>query len=217
MAAIPDYLLVFGLTFTVCLILTAAVTRPLFLSANATFGEVARWYAEVRWWQLGVRYAGGEEKPLRFILFSGEIPFSISESAETDVSDHPEDGGGAAALLPIVRQIPAVWPYFSHFLSRAWHLFSLDRLEITGTFGTGDPALTGTIFGWCWAIRAILWPQRNVQVKIDADFEKKRLEGSISAEIKVRFPSVILIRAIAMVRHQEVRMLLKSLQEEQSA
>lgn len=216
MAAVFDYLLVYGFTLAVGLVLIAAATRPLLISADATFGAVRGMSVELRWWQLGMGYIRGKDRPFRFLLFSGEIPFQASESPETDGGELPE-AAGKPAVLPIILKIHAVWPYISHFLSQVWHSLSLDRLEIAGTVGTGDPALTATIFGWCWAIRGMLWPNKTVRIAIAADFEEKRLEGSVSATVKLRYPSVILVRAVALIRHPEVRTLLRSMQEKRSA
>ena len=52
------------------------------------------------------------------------------------------------------------------------------------TFGTGDPAETGMVFGWLMALRKVLGPR----FRLDAhpDFVRKRMEGRLALKVLIK-------------------------------
>jgi len=67
---------------------------------------------------------------------------------------------------------------FPVFFRRVLENFDLERLDVRGDFGVGDPALTGTIYGFIQALQQI--PVRVVHTTLVPDFAVPKFEGKIA-------------------------------------
>jgi len=69
-----------------------------------------------------------------------------------------------------------VQPVLGRFFWRLLRSAKFQNLEVEVAFGTGDPALTGQIFGYVQAIRPLLG--RHLHLWVTPDFMEMRLEGA---------------------------------------
>jgi len=85
-----------------------------------------------------------------------------------------------------VRELkPALWA----FLGRLRRSLTLHRLCCRGVFGTGNPALTGRLFGYILAATSAAGVRP--QVDLEADFVRPRLTGEGALELSLYLRRVI--------------------------
>ncbi len=74
---------------------------------------------------------------------------------------------------------PIVW----RFVKRLFHIIRFRRLEMDVTIGTGDPALTGKLFGYVQAVRPLLG--KHFRFDMRPDFTRERAEVTGALELSV--------------------------------
>jgi hypothetical protein len=113
----------------------------------------------------------------------------------------PAGTGGALRLAaPLIR--PSVT-----LLSVIWRESRFDGMTGRITMGTGDPALTGEIFGHYWASRFLLEAMR-VSIELEPVFDREVFSCDLEASISIRHPLLVLIAAIRLALHPAAREIL---------
>jgi hypothetical protein len=83
----------------------------------------------------------------------------------------------AMSTRHMVRALPA-------FLSALAGRIRIDRLRLDLRFGTGDPALTGQVYGWLMALAQGVGGAASVPLRVLPEFERACLAGT--AEVVLR-------------------------------
>jgi hypothetical protein len=87
----------------------------------------------------------------------------------------------ADSMLSRILSLWEEWyPLVRGTLRQLRGILRLRRLHVRGTFGFGDPALTGELLAWAIALRGA--ESRAVKVRLSGDFESDGLEGEAHAE-----------------------------------
>ncbi len=73
--------------------------------------------------------------------------------------------------------------------------------------GTGDPALTGEIFGYYWASRFLLEAMR-VSIELEPVFDREVFSCDLEASISIRHPLLVLVASTRLALHPAAREIL---------
>lgn len=77
---------------------------------------------------------------------------------------------------------PTIAP-FSKFLKRLLRAIKLEHFALDAEYGTGNPATTGKIYGWSWALQPLL--TEKMKLSLRPNFNDTVFKGAISLELKV--------------------------------
>lgn len=146
--------------------------------------------------RLSVRSAPGAFFRVEIRPFAGLLPWiPLVDSArpkETEPEAEPEapEPGRPSArkrrgpridVWRVLRALP-------RFIRDSLHIFRIDRIEVEGIFGLGDPAETGAAYGTIAPplVAAGYALGCAEAVRVTPDFDRATLEGRAEAEITVR-------------------------------
>ena len=74
------------------------------------------------------------------------------------------------------------------------------RLSIDVAFGTGDPAETAVLAGYLWSVAWIFELLPRSSLSLRPDLERVRLDGSVSAELRVRMLPIAVAFLVAYTK-----------------
>ncbi len=119
---------------------------------------------------------------------------------ETGTPAHSGTGGDYRLVAPLIRPSVALF-------SAIWRESRFDGMQGRITLGTGDPALTGEIFGYYWASRFLLEAMR-VTIELEPVFDREVFSCDLEASISIRHPLLVLIAALRLALHPVAREIL---------
>ncbi|HUU74514.1 MAG TPA: DUF2953 domain-containing protein [Methanoregulaceae archaeon] len=153
-------------------------------------------------------------------LFLGR--YAIHEFLPEEIYPHipPKEGEGReekeekfdpGVFGVIVRHLPGL-------ITDAWTVFivgiravSFRSLDLDFRLGLSSPAITGQVFGYFSALRAILSPERRVSLAMTPEFGREVLEGRGNLSLRVNYPIRILAAIIRVMIGKNTRRLLRDL------
>ena len=163
------------------------VSRDNAISLSVSLLGMARW--------IGIAWSD-EENGLRPIVLGRLIhgrrkrKKQSRESAQKDVRKKSKSKDKSWPLHVYGRMGGELSAWVRHF----FRLFRVDRLNVSGTFGLGDPARTGRAFGWLSAMHQV---GDCCRIEVSPDFQRTIFEGE--ADLNVRFVMARLIWFILYV------------------
>jgi hypothetical protein len=199
----------------ILLIVLALYLVPVVISTVAECSrEIARVTAVISWGFVGTRLRIEDEvRTLEIMIFGYPIirrdlraqpappPEEKKEEEERPrlkVSDYL---GAATDLWPSIRQI----------MDAFFRSLALEKLQGDIILGLESPANTGIVYGYCTALRYMLWPAEAVDIKMTPIFDREVLEGTLTLRLKIRHPLLILIPVAAALTRKPVRQRIRQL------
>lgn len=170
----------------------------------------------VTWGFVGIRLRH-DQRGAEFAILAGRHALSTYKSEpEHDIpppsvrDTKPKEETGTPALhgtsgarhlaAPLIRPSVAL-------LSVIWRESRFDGMQGRITMGTGDPALTGEIFGYYWASRFLLEAMR-VSIELEPVFDREVFSCDLEASISIRHPLLVLVAATRLALHPAAREIL---------
>jgi hypothetical protein len=119
------------------------------------------------------------------------ISHPLSMDTQDDGIKTP-DAPEATAADSDMRDIIPFIPVIRHFLSDLIHQIRIENITGEITYGTGDAALTGQIYGYYHAIHPLVTP--TISVTLIPDFFNVLFRGWIHGGISIVYPCKLVIR-----------------------
>ncbi len=116
--------------------------------------------------------------------------------------------------LPVEEYLDAaadLWPHLRKVIAATLRSLYLEVLHGEVTLGLESPASTGTIYGYCTALRYAIWPVEAVDLVITPVFDHEVFEGSFTLRMQIRRPLLIIIPAASALLQKPVRQRLQQI------
>jgi Protein of unknown function (DUF2953) len=213
---VPVFLLVVGIGILLFLILLLA----LFLIpviARVALGktpESGYFLIQASWGWIGARTRteGGES---RQELLLGDHPLytrTVKEEEEArppGVEEEPRktpvSPGRLLHLLRLARPLVSLG-------GKILHGMTLEEIRGRMKVGFRDPAHTGILYGWYWAILPLLGCTR-VSLEVTPVFDREVLDGEIMARVRIDRPLLLILAIVRLFLDRDVRVALSGLRE----
>ena len=89
-------------------------------------------------------------------------------------------------------------------VSVIWRESRFDSMQSNITLGTGNPALTGEIYGYFWAARFILETMR-IRVELEPIFDREVFSCDLEMKVSLHHPILVIISGARFAIHPAVR------------
>ncbi|MFA7562461.1 MAG: DUF2953 domain-containing protein [Methanoculleus sp.] len=214
----PATLLIIILIVVVALILAlllALYVVPVSISMVADCNrECARATATVAWGIVGARVRATDEAQTIEVLLIGRpiVIRDLKEMAGTEPAKKREEEKEERAPLPVGEYLDAfrdLRPHIQEILAAVYRSLFLETLRGDVVLGLDSPASTGVIYGYCTAIRYILWPVEAIDFVVTPDFNHKIFEGMFTLRLQVRRSLLITIPVVKALLKRPVRQRLR--------
>jgi hypothetical protein len=116
--------------------------------------------------------------------------------------------------LPVEEYLGAaadLWPHLRKVIAATLRSLYLEVLRGEVTLGLESPASTGTIYGYCTALRYVIWPVEAVDLVMTPVFDHEVFEGSFTLRMQIRRPLLIIIPAASALLQKPVRQRLRQI------
>ena len=169
------------------------------------FNRTTRYISKVSFGFLEIRADSPDGFATVFILFSGRPVYHFSLQGidlekKGDREPRPETkrtGLETHYFRPVIRHGRELFSDFMKLSGDILHAITIRTLEIDIRLGLSSPALTGIVFGYFSAFRALLCPIRRMHLSMTPVFSEEVLEGRVLLLLRVPYP----VRIIASVFH----------------
>lgn len=121
---------------------------------------------------------------------------------------------GIRSLKHIVGHGPGLLQDFLALLGEIISAFSLRSFELNIRLGFSGSALTGIIFGYFSALKAILSPVERLRITMTPVFGQEILEGRVHLLLRIRYPIRILVSLFRFLMGRSMRRFLLDLGKE---
>jgi hypothetical protein len=136
----------------------------------------------------------------RLHCFSGK-EMDGSEKEEKNVRPDPD----IRSLKHIVGYGPGLLQDFLTLLGKIIHEFTIRSFELNIRLGFSSSALTGIIFGYFSALKAVLSPVERLQIAMNPIFGEEVLEGRVFLLLRVRYPIRVLVAIFRFLLGRNMR------------
>ena len=189
MSTILTILFLFVLV-AVFLLLLALYMLPLEVIGTIEKKEGVKTWLSVSWGVLAFRFVLAEEQSFNLYIGNRRLFHRIIDTAERREAPPAEREEGGARI-PLSQLIDA-WPHLQRLFLRIIRCITFRRLSCELRFGLANPADTGIMYGYLWALKGLLAPLPKVQLSMTPVFDRGMLECSGTAHLAVQRPLVVL-------------------------
>ncbi|MDT8357707.1 MAG: DUF2953 domain-containing protein [Methanomicrobiaceae archaeon] len=188
------------------LLLLALYLVPVEVIGTVERKERMRSWLSVSWGVLALRFVLDEEQSVDLYfgkrrLFHRFIDRPSRKGAPAVVK---EEG---ASRVPLSQLVDA-WPSLQRLFLRILRCITFRRLSCDLRFGLANPADTGILYGYLWALKGLLAPLPRVQLSMTPVFDRSMLECSGTAHFAVQRPLMVLVGVAAAFTRRPVRRLM---------
>ncbi|HDR73498.1 MAG TPA: DUF2953 domain-containing protein [Methanoculleus sp.] len=172
-----------------------------------------------RWGPVAGEVVPGEPLEIRVLLFGRRVysrRISVEEKAPAEEKEKIDAERQAAAeekkrALPteMLGTFVRAWPYLKRPIVTALRSLRVEYLASDARLGFGNPAVTGEVYGWYWALKGILWPLENVRLNMEPAFSERVIEGDASLCIAIQHPLRIMLAGAWALTRKPVRDLIR--------
>jgi len=186
---------------------------PVQACASVTYkGERMAEVMVISWSAAGVRVTGFGAGQVIEVLLLDHVILRHTGSLETPNGDTEKKitpgeligADGAFRTGELIHLVQQVTGPVGTFMSVIWQQSRFTGACGTVTFGLGDPALTGEVYGYYWASRFLLLASR-IDIRMQPVFDRAILELDITVQGKVTHPLLVLIAGLDLVRDPSIR------------
>lgn len=121
---------------------------------------------------------------------------------------------GIRYFRPVMRHGRELFSDFMKFSRDILHAISIRTLEIDIRLGLSSPALTGIVFGYFSALRALLCPVRRMHLAMTPVFDEEVMEGRALLQVRISYPVRILAAGFCLLLGKNVRQLFLDMRKE---
>ncbi|HOP66125.1 MAG TPA: DUF2953 domain-containing protein [Methanoregulaceae archaeon] len=217
--AISLFLLLFLLFLGEILLLLTPIDFSLDIER---FERMTRSISKVSFGFLEVRVDSPDGTANGMILFSGRPVYRFPVQ-DTDLEEEKErephiemkrTDSGIRYFRPVMRHGRELFSDFMKVSGDILHAISIRTLEIDIRLGLSSPALTGVVFGYFSAFRALLSPVRRMHLSMTPVFSEEVLEGRVLLLLRVPYPVRIIASVFRLLLGKNMRRLLLDLKGE---
>lgn len=186
------------LLVVVCILFSALYFVPLEVSCNFGFRKMIIVRVEVQWGIISFFFVRELENTAGVQLSGTTI---VQRTLEEEVPTIPgEEKARVSDWIENIRQLKPLLPYFKDMITVVMRSFTLHSIHCHIRYGCENPAVTGEIFGYLWAIKGALSPCEGFALDMEPDFEKPVIEGETSIQFALEKPLLILLSGLSLVR-----------------
>ena len=213
---VPVILLVVGIGIPLLILIVLLALFLVPVIAGITLGKTPeRGYLlfQASWGWIGARRRMEAGESRQEILLGGHLVYTRTEKAgearKPEANETPPEAHSLLSRIPrLLRLVRPLTSLAGTFLRHTSFRELRGRLKI----GFPDPALTGMLYGWYWAIRPSLAGSR-VSLDMTPVFDRQVLEGEIMAEVRIDRPLLLLLAVAGLLLDRDVRDALSGLRE----
>ncbi|MCQ8893498.1 MAG: DUF2953 domain-containing protein [Methanolinea sp.] len=179
---------------------------PLYIRVSLEWGGRTRHCSvSLTWLGVGVRGMLSPGVWGLFPVFAGmRVPFPLKglilRMSRAGGPKTPGGGKGEGGFLPALSFAIAHGPGLLLLLQHFLRSLCIRHLRCRAVVGLSDPAGTGILYGYFWALKSLLVQFPSVSLVVTPDFTRERLEGEINAEVLVAHPLDLLVRGLLASR-----------------
>lgn len=210
MAATLLFLILLAVAVVLLAILLALYLVPVTIEAAADCTrECARTTATVAWGIVGARVRIADGLQVLEILLVGRpvVTRDLADLAKPAPSpeEREEERRPALSAGDYLGAAGDLWPHLKEVLRAFLRSLYLERLRGRITLGLESPADTGTVYGWCTAVRYALWPAEAIDFLMIPIFDREVFEGAFLLRLQIRRPLLIIIAVVRALLQKPVR------------
>ncbi|MDV2481019.1 DUF2953 domain-containing protein [Methanoculleus sp. Wushi-C6] len=210
MAATLLFFVLLAVAVIFLLVLLALYLVPVTVeAATDCTRESARAKATVTWGIVGVRVRVTGDLQVVEILLAGRpvMTRDLAEMAKPSPPEEREEKERRPALSTSEYLSAAgdLWPHVKEIIAAFFRSLYLERLWGDITLGLESPATTGTVYGYCTAVRYALWPADAIDFVMTPVFDREVFEGAVLLRLQIRRPLLILIPVVRALLQRPVR------------
>jgi hypothetical protein len=210
---VPVLLLVVGIGIPLLILLSLFFIPVIARIALGKTSESGYYLVQASWGWIGARTRaeGGES---RQELLLGDHPF-FTRTAKAEEAPAPGMEEEPRRTLPPTRRALHLLKLIRPLLSlggKILHSMTLEEIRGRMKIGFQDPAQTGILYGWYWAILPLLGCTR-VSLDVTPVFDREVLEGEIMARVRIDRPLLLILAMARLFLDRDVRIALSGLRE----
>ena len=141
--------------------------------------------------------------------FSGRMPDGSEKKERIFEPDQ-----GIRTLKYVVGHGPGLLQDLLQLLGEILHAFSIRTFDLNIRLGFLSSALTGIIFGYFSALKAVLSPVERLRITMTPVFGEEMLEGRIFLLLRIRYPIRVLIAVVRFLVGRHMRRFLLDIVKE---
>ena len=209
---VPVFLLVVGICIPLLIVLSLFFIPVITRVALGKTPESGYFLMQASWGWIGARtrVEGGSS---RQELLLGDHPLYTrtvkdeEEARPPGVEEEPRKApfspGRLLHLLKLAKPLVSLG-------GKILHGMTLEEIRGRMKIGFQDPAHTGILYGWYWAILPLLGCTR-VSLEVTPVFDREVLEGEIMARVRIDRPLLIILAVARLFLDRDVRVALSGL------
>lgn len=174
----------------------------------------------VAWGLAGVRIRHDSQGTIadvmggRYVLYTQvfekeevSLPSPEKPEKEERPAARVEEGKGGLSFPGFSRAIrlarSLIHPAIS-LVSVIWRESRFDSMQAKVTLGTGNPALTGELYGYYWAARFIL-EARRIRIDLEPVFDREVFNCDLEMRVSLHHPILVIISGVRFALHPAAR------------
>jgi len=175
--------------------------------------------AELAWGVIGLRFRlepGSDQRldllllgrPVRRLPLPTQAPAAVPPEAPVPPAPARPVNEAIGRMLEGLGLVLRVWPDIQRVFVATLRETRL-RIRLGLVFGTGDAATTGETFGALMAVQGIASAQPWLSLNATPVFDGPVFDWSANGEVRVRSPIRVMVPALRLFLHPEVRALIR--------
>lgn len=197
------------------LLILALYFIPIEITGTLGFYEAIVATILTKWGAVSFQFVQAETGEIIFLLFNHVVYKSAITPEKKEEKEEKEEktgeGGKKPSTTPIQPQkILNAWPFLKKVLLTIYNSFVLRSVSCDVRLGFGNPATTGLIYGYFWALKAILSPVDKVRLSMVPSFEREIIEGNTAFSLLIRRPLIIIYSFAWAITKKPVRELMRT-------
>jgi hypothetical protein len=202
---------------TLCIVALFLLILALYfipIEITGTFGYYETMVATIltKWGAISFQFLQAETGEIRFLLFNHVVYKSaITPEKKEEKEEKKGEEEEKPSKIPVQPQkILNAWPFLKKVLLTIYKSFVLRSVSCDVRLGFGNPATTGLMYGYFWALKGILSPVDKVRLSMVPSFDREIIEGKTALNLLIRRPLIILYSFAWAITKKPVRELLRT-------
>lgn len=163
--------------------------------------------AAVVWGPFKARVRVADDLGALEVLFFGRpvMTRDLEEVIAASLDEEREEEAPSLSASDYIDATIDLWPHLREIMAATVRSLHLEVLRGEVTLGLESPAATGEIYGYCTALRHVLWPAESIDFVMNPVFDDEIFEGSFTLDVQIRRPLLIIIPVVSALLQKPVR------------